>query len=165
MEPNKWDKYFMGICSMVASNSPCLSRQIGAVIVRDKSIISTGYNGPPRGVRHCADIQMIPDNMQQEFYKALCPRREMGYKSGEALQLCPAAHAEVNAITNAARLGVSVFDATLYLNTCYPCKDCMAHIINAGIIEIVSLDASFYDNLSQRFAVETGIIIRSLFND
>ncbi len=133
----EWDKYFHTLCVAVATKSSCLSRQIGAVIVRDKSIISTGYNGPARGFPHCGEDDGI------------CPRRTAGYASGEGLEICPAAHAETNAIANAARMGVNVTNATMYLNTVVPCKFCAVSIVNAGIKQIVSEELTYYHKMSQ----------------
>lgn len=130
---SKWDKYFLNICNAVSSKSPCHSRNIGAIIVRDHSIVSTGYNGPARGYPHCT-----PE----------CPRRAKKYKSGEGLHECPAAHAETNAIVNAARLGVSVRGCILYLNTVIPCKDCAVLIVNAGIVQVVSVELTPYHEMS-----------------
>jgi len=129
----KWDSYFLGICNAVAVNSPCLSRHIGAILVRDHSILSTGYNGPARGVPHCQNI---------------CPRRAIGHSSGEGLDICPAQHAEENCISNAARLGVSVADSTLYMNFKIPCKNCLGTLINAGVEEVVVKDVTVYDKYS-----------------
>ncbi len=149
----RWHNYFMEICTTVAKNSKCLSRQIGALIVIDKSIVSTGYNGPPRGVKHCNErYQLPPDNKE-------CPRRREGYPSGEGLHLCPAAHAEVNCISNAARLGVSVKGGTLYLNTVCPCKNCAAQIINAGLTEVVVASLEYYDWMGPQLFEEAGISI------
>lgn len=119
---DKWDSYFHKICGAVASKSSCLSRQIGAILVRDRSIVSTGYNGPARDYPHC----------QNE-----CPRLAKGYKSGEGLIECPAAHAEGNCIANAARIGASTVGSILYMNSIIPCKDCAILLVNAGTIEIV----------------------------
>jgi len=132
-----WDLYFRTICDTVASKSPCLSRQIGAILVRDKSIVSTGYNGPPRGVDHCADQIPFGEGLQ-------CPRHAAGYASGEGLHLCPATHAEMNCIVNAARLGVSTLGTTLYMNCIIPCMECLKVLINAGVEEIVVDDTTFY---------------------
>jgi len=129
----RWDKYFHAICCAVALKSPCQSRQIGAILVRDKSIVATGYNGPPRGIPHCGSI---------------CPRKAAGYKSGEGLHLCPAAHAETNCIVNAARLGVSTLNTTLYMNCITPCRECMKLLINAGVAEIVVDELTQYDEMS-----------------
>ena len=133
----KWDEYFMSICDAVAQKSQCLSHKLGAVIVRDRSIIATGYNGPPRGAQHCPGTE--------------CPRRAFGFKSGEGLHLCPAVHAEMNAVVNAARKGVSTLDSTLYLNFCIPCKQCMGILMNAGVKEVVVKDKSNYDALTETF--------------
>jgi dCMP deaminase len=150
MEANmkSWDQYFMDLCDLVASRSKCLSRQIGCVVVYDKSIISTGYNGPPRGTAHCSGDT--------------CPRRKAGYASGEGLSLCPAAHAEANCIANAARTGARTLKATLYINTVVPCKDCFGLLINAGIKEIVVKQLEYYDRLSGRLHMESDILVREL---
>lgn len=157
-----WDEYFMNICNEVAKNSKCMSRRVGALIVRDKSIISTGYNGPPRGIIPCSErvIEWTDDKVYTDF--EMCPRQFFGYASGEGLHLCPAAHAEVNAITNAARLGVSVLGASLYLNTISPCKNCAGLIINAGIKEVISISKDPYDTLGIYMLKETGIAYRTL---
>lgn len=144
-----WDSYFLNICNAVASHSKCLSRQIGAILVRDKVVICTGYNGPARGVPHCEG--------------SVCPRRLHGYVSGEGLHLCPAAHAERNAIVQAARLGIVTKDATLYLNTQIPCKDCLIEIINAGISEVVCTEMRQYD-LKSGFIMEHSDLIVRTFN-
>jgi len=125
----EWDNYFMGIAYRVGMNSKCLSRKIGAVLVKDKSIISTGYNGPPREIPHCEN--------RNENRVLICPRRLTDCQSGECLDMCPAGHAERNAIVNAARMGVCTKGAILYCDCGIPCKDCLVEIINAGIIEIV----------------------------
>lgn len=133
-----WDEYYYRICNVVGSHSKCLSRQIGAILVRDKVVICTGFNGPPRGVPHCEG--------------PTCPRQVKHYASGEGLHLCPAAHAERNAIVQAARLGIVTKDVTLYLNTNVPCKDCLIEIINAGIREVVCTEMKHYD-------LKTGFIL------
>ena len=144
---NKWDAYFLSICETVAKQSTCLSRQFGAILVRDKSIISTGYNGPARDVRHCDGPE--------------CPRRRVGYKSGQRLDLCPATHAEANCIANAARNGILTLGSTLYLNGVHPCKDCTSLLINAGVTEIVCLEG-YYDVLSLRIAKDARLSVRYL---
>lgn len=141
----RWDTYFHGICSAISRKSPCLSRQIGAILVRDHSIISTGYNGPARGYTHCGPV---------------CPRREAGFASGEGLHICPAVHAEVNAVANAARIGASTIGSTLYMNCIIPCKDCMSILINAGIKEIVVDDVIPYHELSLDMAQAANIKLR-----
>lgn len=144
----RWDLYFLGICCSVSSNSPCLSRNIGAILVRDKSIISTGYNGPPRGIPHCG----------RERYE--CPRRVLGYPSGTHMELCPAQHAEENCVSNAARLGVSTIGSTLYMNSVIPCKNCFGTLINAGIVEVVINQATVYDKYTQFLIDNSNILIR-----
>ncbi len=103
--------------------STCLSRQVGAVIIRDKQIIATGYNGAPAGAIHCTDI-------------GYCVRKKMGYASGRGLELCRAGHAEANAIDQCAKWGTSCDGATLYVTT-QPCVFCCIHIIQAGIKRVV----------------------------
>jgi len=153
----RWDTFFHTVCIAISTKSPCLSRQIGAILVRDKSIISSGYNGPARGYKHCGDIQ--PGVMQGISGKlGICPRKAKGYKSGEGLHECPAGHAEVNSIINAARNGVSVMGATLYMNCIIPCKDCAILLVNAGIKEIVIDDITPYHEMS--LDILEGITIR-----
>jgi len=113
------DEYFMEIAKVVAKRSTCLRRQIGAVIVKNKIIVSTGYNGAPRGLPHCLDIG--------------CLRDELGIASGERHEVCRGVHAEQNALIQAGR---SAEGATLYVNA-YPCKICAKLIINAGIKRVV----------------------------
>jgi dCMP deaminase len=141
-----WDKYFHNICISISSKSPCLSRQIGAILVFDNSIVSTGYNGPPRGIPHC----------QGET----CPRKLKGFESGTHLDLCPAQHAEENAVSNAARNGSGVSGCTLYLNTLIPCSKCFGTLINAGIIEIVCERLSTYDKHTCFLIDNSNILIR-----
>lgn len=140
-----WDDYSFNLCSAVAAKSKCLSRQIGCIITREHTLLSTGYNGPPRGYPHCEGI---------------CPRKKQeGYQSGMNLETCPAAHAEQNAIAQAARSGVSVEGATLYLNSCLPCKACMALIINAGIKTVNCSEEGIYDGLGLMMAKQCNIAI------
>lgn len=127
-----WDQYFFNLTHVVASRSRCKSRQIGALLARDNVVITTGYNGPPRGYPHCET----------------CPRHNLGYASGEGLHLCPAAHAEQNCLANAARLGVNVKDSVMYMTCEVPCKTCMALIVNAGIAGIVCTSLKTYDDLA-----------------
>lgn len=142
---NRWDTYFYKICEAVASKSPCRSRQIGALLVRDRSIISTGYNGPARGIPHCGSE---------------CPRKLMGLKSGEGLDRCPAQHAEENCINNAARIGAGTVNSTLYLNEIIPCKDCFSSLINAGVIEIVCKKIVYYNELTAFIHAHSTITVR-----
>ena len=166
-DETKWDNYFYKICKVVASKSPCLSRQIGAILVKDHSIVSTGYNGPPRGVPHCGHERFMKDDslsaLEGKYIKDIdsnCPRRVLGYESGTHMELCPAQHAEENAVSNAARLGVSVLGSTLYMNSVIPCKQCFGTLINAGIKEIVIDEAKVYDKHTQFLIDNSDIKIR-----
>lgn len=140
-----WDKYYYNICLDVMDNSKCFSRQIGAILVKDKCIISTGFNGPPRGAPRCDLRQEIP-----EEYRKLgtCPRTLMGFKSGQGLDWCTAAHGEENAILMCARMGIEAKEATMYMSCGIPCKNCMIKIINVGIKEIVVTSMDLYDETS-----------------
>lgn len=169
---NRWDKYFLDVCNAVANNSKCLSRNIGAVLVHDKSIIATGYNGPPRGIPHCGEDRFDKDYyLQKEMLNRLeptyvedigkkCPRKILGFVSGDGLDYCAAAHAEQNCISNAARMGVSTLDSTLYMNYIIPCSSCMKTLINAGITEIVVTELTFYDELAKFLAAYSEIRMR-----
>lgn len=151
-----WDEYFFKVCNTISENSKCLSRKIGAILVRNKSIICTGYNGPPRGVPHCdfsryiKDAYLFPKIKGADIGKLgeVCPRAIMGFKSGEGLDFCPAGHAERNVLVTAARSGINTNHCTMYMNCAIPCKDCLIEIINAGIKEIVVTKYEFYDRLS-----------------
>ncbi len=167
-----WDKYFHGLCVTVASKSPCHSRKIGAILVRDKSIVSTGYNGPPRGVPHCSSDRYIKDEALQKVMNThseilsipildnSCPRQALGYGSGTHMEVCTAQHAEENAVSNAARNGVSVLGCTLYMNSVIPCKNCLGTLINAGINKLVIEEAIVYDEWTRFFLDNSNILIR-----
>jgi len=169
----KWDLYFLHIAKEVSKNSKCLSRQIGAVLVKDKAIISTGYNGPARGVQHCnerntsfylrLDNKLDKDYLGREHITwkkyTKCPRIELGYKSGEGLHLCQAGHAERNALIQAARNGISTKGTTLYCYCGQVCKDCAIEIVNAGVERLVYLKGKPYDNYSEFILKESGITI------
>ena len=132
------EEYYMLMAQMASLRSTCLSRRVGAVLVSDDAVVATGYNGPARGVEHCEDA-------------GGCKRRAMpDYESGKYLEICPAAHAEANAIAMAARRGIKVDGATAYVNT-YPCKDCMNLLINAGIKKVV-YNNSYNADLSSELA-------------
>lgn len=122
---NKWDKRFMDMADFIATWSSCYqeNRKIGALIVKDKRIMTTGYNGAPSGIKSCVE-------------KGECLRRTMNIPSGTRAELCYAIHAEQNAILQAARLGVSVVGATLYC-THQPCVICSKMIVNAGITKVM----------------------------
>jgi len=168
---NGWDKYFLDVCNAVAKNSKCLSRHVGCVLVRDKSIISQGYNGPPRGVPHCGDRYFIDSLIIKELVMheisvgrvdlKRCPRYTLGYKSGEGLHLCNAGHAERNVLISAARFGISTKDAKLYCDCGTPCGDCLIEIINAGIEEIIVTHLDLYDEKSKFLLSSSGIKIRT----
>ncbi|MGI6367380.1 MAG: deoxycytidylate deaminase [Anaerolineae bacterium] len=121
MRPS-WDDYFGGIAQLVATRSTCLRRQVGAVIVRDRRILTTGYNGPPRGIEHCDVVG--------------CLRQQLGVPSGQRVEICRALHAEQNAIIQAAVHGVSTEGAVIYV-THQPCFMCAKMIINAGIVRVI----------------------------
>ncbi len=128
-----WDEYFMEITKLVAKRSTCLRRQVGAILVKDKKILATGYNGPPTGLEHCIDVG--------------CLRKERNIPSGERHELCRGLHAEQNAIIQAAYHGVTIRGSTLFC-TNLPCSICIKMIINAGITTVVYLDG-YADFLSQ----------------
>ncbi len=139
-----WDSYFMQMAELTATRSTCLRRQVGAVIVKDRHIVATGYNGAPRRVPHCAE-------------RGGCLREELGIPSGERHELCRALHAEQNAIIQAATLGVSIEDAAIYI-THQPCVICAKMIINAGITRIV-VKEGYPDELSEEILREAGLRI------
>lgn len=164
---NKWDSFFYHVAQDCSSMSPCFSRQIGAVIARGKRIVSSGWNGPPENIPHC-DKRRETD----EYLKLLlreknvkdtlkgCPRQLLGAKSGEMLDLCPAVHAEANAIVNAAREGASTVGCTIYMTCGVPCRNCLGTIINAGISEIVCTSLQWYDNTSQYILWKSKVSVR-----
>ncbi len=160
----KWDKQFFDLCNEIAKWSTCLSRQIGVVIVRDNTIITTGFNGPPRGVTHCGEARILKDSSLKYILptnRHLCPRQAMGFKSGEGLEFCTASHAEENAIVNAARIGVSTLETVMFMSCGIPCKECLKKIINAGIVTIVCTDINdWYDEQSKFLVQESNLIIR-----
>lgn len=162
-----WDRYYFLIASAVASNSKCFSTKVGAILVYDKSIIATGYNGPARGIPRC-DHRFEHDPAITAYRKSHepfpestgCPRKSLGFKSGEALDLCVATHGEANCIANAARHGVRTFGSTMYITCGIPCKDCLSLIINAGIEEVVCTDLHYYDRESKYIFQNSKLIAR-----
>ncbi len=142
-----WDEYFMEIADVVTKRSNCVSRKVGAVITVDNQIITTGYNGAPRGLHHCVDA-------------GGCLRKLNNIQSGTRQEVCRAAHAEQNAIISAAKRGVSIKGGTLYVNT-YPCSICTRMIINAEIKRIV-YDSDYSDPLSKEMLDESGIQVLRL---
>lgn len=139
--PN-WDEYFMEITHTVAKRSSCLRRQVGALLVKDHRIITTGYNGAPAGMAHCGDL-------------GGCLREKMGFASGEGHEFCRALHAEQNAVIQAAIMGVSIEGATLYC-THSPCNLCAKILIGAGIKRVV-FAGRYPDDLAMQFFEEVGI--------
>ena len=143
MRPS-WDEYFMRMAYLVSTRSTCTRRKVGAVIVKDKRILATGYNGPPKGLAHC-DVTG-------------CIREELNVPSGERHELCRGLHAEQNAIIQAAVHGVSIRDATIYV-TNHPCVVCAKMLINAEIREIVYAEG-YPDELAQLMLLESKIKVR-----
>ncbi|QSQ08339.1 Riboflavin biosynthesis protein RibD [Koleobacter methoxysyntrophicus] len=140
MRPS-WDEYFMEIAQLTSRRSTCLRRQVGAVLVRDNRIITTGYNGAPTGLKHCEETG--------------CIRGERNVPPGERHELCRGIHAEQNAIIQAAMIGVSIKGATLY-STTQPCSLCAKMLINAGIKRIV-YKGDYPDDLSIEMLREAGV--------
>jgi dCMP deaminase len=139
-----WEEYFMGITHLVAKRSTCLRRQVGAVLVRDKKILATGYNGAPSGLEHCLEIG--------------CLRERLGIPSGERHELCRGLHAEQNAIIQAAYHGVGIRGATLYC-TNHPCIICSKMIINAGIQKII-FEEGYADALAKQMLKESKVRVQ-----
>jgi len=141
-----WDSYFMEIASLVSKRSTCLRRQVGAVIVKDKNILSTGYNGAPSGITHCEVTG--------------CLREKLNVPSGERHELCRGLHAEQNAIIQAAYHGTSIKDSILYC-TNLPCSICSKMLINAGIVKIIYKEG-YMDELGKEMIEESGITLERL---
>lgn len=139
-----WDEYFMQMAELTAQRSTCLRRHVGAVIVKDRHIVATGYNGAPRGIAHCNEL-------------GGCLRQKLGVPSGQRHELCRALHAEQNAIIQAATLGQSIEDASIYI-THQPCVICAKMIINAGIKRIV-VKEGYPDELAVEILGEAGLKI------
>ena len=138
-----WDEYFLQLARQAATRSTCLRRQVGAVLVRDRRVLATGYNGAPRGVSHCLDIG--------------CLRDQLAIPSGERQELCRAIHAEQNAIIQAALHGVAIEGATLY-TTLQPCVLCAKMLINCGVQEIHYAEG-YPDELSRSMFDEAGVVV------
>lgn len=141
-----WDDYFMAIVEDVATRSTCRRRRVGAILVKDKRIIATGYNGGPTGLAHCLDIG--------------CLREQLGIPSGQQHELCRGVHAEQNAIIQAARYGVHTDGSVLYCTT-QPCVQCTKMLLNAGVSEIVFREG-YPDGLALELLQESGITVRKL---
>jgi dCMP deaminase len=141
-----WDEYFLEVANLVAKRATCLRRRVGAVLVKDKKILSTGYNGSPSGLVHCLDIG--------------CIRKKLKIPSGERHELCRGLHAEQNVLLQAALYGISTRNSLLYI-TNQPCVICAKMLINAGIKEIVISDG-YPDELARKFLQEANIRVRKL---
>lgn len=142
-----WDEYFLGIAKVVALRSNCVKRKVAAVIVKDKRIISTGYNGTPRGVKNCNE--------------GGCPRCNQLTAPGAKLDECLCSHGEENAITQSAYHGVNIKDSTLY-STYSPCLLCTKMIINSGIREVVFNVDYPMSGVSTALLKEAGITVRKV---
>lgn len=138
-----WEAYFMDIAFLVARRSTCVRRDVGAIVVKDKRILSTGYNGAPSGIKHC--------------FETGCLRERLNIASGEHHELCRGIHAEQNAIIQAAYHGVSIKGASLFC-TNLPCSICAKMIINAGISRICYA-SGYADSMSEEMLKEAGIDI------
>jgi dCMP deaminase len=141
-----WEEYFMEITRLVAKRATCLRRQVGAVLVMDKRLLATGYNGAPSGLAHCLEVG--------------CLREKRQIPTGERHELCRGLHAEQNVIIQAAFHGVRIQGSTLYC-TNLPCAICTKMLINSGIQEIV-YEGGYGDDLSKEMLLEARIPIRQL---
>ena len=142
-----WDQYFMAIADVVATRSNCSRRHVAAIIVKDKRIISTGYNGTPRGIKNCDE--------------GGCKRCSSDTPSGHNLRECICCHGEENAIVQAAYHGISVKDATIYSTYC-PCLLCTKMIINSGIKEVVYRSKYHMDDEAKKLLRSVNIIVRQI---
>jgi len=141
-----WDDYFMSIARLVSGRSTCLRRRVGAVIVKDRRILASGYNGAPAGLAHCSETG--------------CLREKLKVPPGERHELCRGIHAEQNAIIQSANYGTGIAGAAIY-STHHPCSVCAKMIINAGITRVVT-DDSYPDDLADEMLSESGIEVVTL---
>lgn len=141
-----WDRYFMDIAAMVATRSTCMRRSVGAIAVNNRRILATGYNGTPKGLRHCTEVG--------------CIRQELGIPSGQRHELCRGLHAEQNCIIQAAVHGVQLDGSTIYC-TFQPCAVCAKMLINAGISEVV-FEGGYPDEMAVSMLNEAGVKLRRL---
>ncbi|HAF07184.1 MAG: Cytidine/deoxycytidylate deaminase family protein [candidate division TA06 bacterium 32_111] len=137
-----WDEYFMEITKLVATRATCLRRKVGAIIVKDRHILSTGYNGPPKGVKHCDEL-------------GGCLREKLNIPSGERMELSRAVHAEQNAIIQAAKLGINIEGADMYV-TNQPCFICAKMIINAGVKRVI-INEGYPDKYAEEILKEANV--------
>ena len=139
-----WDEYFTRAAFLVSERSTCLRRKVGAVLVKDKQILATGYNGAPTGIVHCAERG--------------CLRQELNVPSGQRHEICRGLHAEQNVLLQAARHGVSVRSSIIYI-THTPCSICAKMLINAGIQEVI-IAGDYPDKMALDFLKEAGVKMR-----
>jgi dCMP deaminase len=144
LERPSWDEYFMKLTREVSTRTTCLRRAVGAIIVKDNRILTTGYNGVPTGMRYCGEVG--------------CLRDQLGVPSGQRQEICRGLHAEQNAIIQAARYGIDIRGAKIYLTT-QPCITCAKMLINVGITEII-YENSYPDELATAMLDEAGITHR-----
>jgi dCMP deaminase len=141
-----WPEYFMAITKLVARRSTCLRRSVGAILVKERRILATGYNGAPAGLKHCEEVG--------------CLRENAAIPSGTRHELCRGLHAEQNVIIQAAYHGISIHGAALFC-TNKPCAICSKMLINAGILEIYFGDG-YEDPLSDQMLAEAGVHLKRL---
>lgn len=148
VERISWDEYFLEIAKTASKRASCFrGKKVGAVLVKDKQILATGYNGAPKGVKNCLEY-------------GTCLREQNKLASGERLEICRATHAEQNAVAQAAYQGVNTKESILY-TTVFPCVLCAKLLINAGIKEIIYLEEE-KDELSRTVLEEAGVKIKKL---
>ncbi|KKN07822.1 hypothetical protein LCGC14_1063020 [marine sediment metagenome] len=142
------DEYFMKIAEVVSLRSTCIKRSVGAILVKDSHIISTGYNGTPAGFKHCT--------------KETCVRQNL--KSGENPELCRGVHSEINCIVQAAIHGTSIKGDTILYSTTFPCMSCLKLIINAGIKRLVYKEGYNMENkVKEELVKESDLIIEKFY--
>lgn len=139
-----YDEYFMSMAFLAATRSTCLRRQVGAVLVKNKHVLATGYNGPPKGMKHCEETG--------------CLRKELNIPSGERHEICRGLHAEQNAIIQAAVFGISIDESVIYV-TDTPCVVCAKMLINAGVKEIIYA-GDYPDELAREMIEESKLKIK-----
>jgi dCMP deaminase len=136
-----WDAYFLEMARVISRRATCLRRRVGALLVREKRILATGYNGAPAGLPHCEEVG--------------CQRERLGIPSGQRVEMCRALHAEQNAIIQAALHGVTTRGAVLYCTT-QPCVTCAKMLINAGIVRVV-YEGDYADPMALEMLREAGV--------
>ena len=144
-----YDEYFMEMAYVIAKRSTCLRRKVGAILVKDKHILSTGYNGAPKGLQHCSEVG--------------CLREKLNVPHGQRHEICRGLHAEQNAIIQASVFGVSIKDSVLYC-TNTPCVVCAKMLINAGVKKII-YDGDYPDDLAKKILQESKIKVEKYKKD